>query len=341
MYRTKHELYIADSQDMSSVRSNSVDLVITSPPYPGIKMWDELFCELDPWIADFLENNDYKHAFHAMHAILNKTWAECVRVLKPGGIMCLNIGDATRKMGKDFRLWTNRARIQDYVTTELGLTALPGIIWRKMSNKPNKFMGSGMLPPNGYVTLEHEYILILRKGSIRQIPDRSKRDPSGYFFEERNQMFTDLWDIPGAKQNGEAVFPRAIPMRLIHMFSLYGDTVLDPFLGTGTTMLSGILLSRNSIGYEINPEFVSGILDKALSSREMSEEYNTKRLRDHVDYVNNRKKNCKYLNTVYGTPVVTKQETELSVRTVTDVSTQKLDLGFVIHADYADFKPAL
>ncbi len=97
-----------------------------------------------------------------MHDILNRAWEECHRVLSDNGFVCINIGDATRTLGKEFRLFPNHAAIIDFFLKK-GCCALPDIHWRKPTNAPNKFMGSGMYPAGAYVTYEHEYILIFRK----------------------------------------------------------------------------------------------------------------------------------------------------------------------------------
>ncbi|MFZ1986597.1 MAG: DNA methyltransferase, partial [Desulfatitalea sp.] len=160
---TLHRMIFADAADMDSLNPESIDLVVTSPPYPMIEMWDELFCAADPAARKALAAADTDQAFERMHCQLDKVWAELRRVVKPGGIVCINIGDATRTIDGRFRLFANHARII-LAFRALGFDQLPAIIWRKTTNAPNKFMGSGMLPPGAYVTLEHEYVLIFRLG---------------------------------------------------------------------------------------------------------------------------------------------------------------------------------
>jgi DNA modification methylase len=183
--------------------------------------------------------------FEAQHQALDAVWAECARVLADGGFLCVNIGDATRSLNDQFCLYPNHARILT-AAMRLGLTPLPDILWRKPNNSPNKFMGSGTLPAGAYVTYEHEYILILRKGGKRQFSkeEQARRAASAYFWEERNQWFSDLWtDLLGADQRlldpearaRSAAYPLELPYRLILMYSIEGDVVLDPFVGTGTT----------------------------------------------------------------------------------------------------------
>ena len=141
--------------------------------------------------------------------------------MKAGAIACINIGDATRSIGDRFQLFANHSRIQSKFM-EIGFDVLPAILWRKQTNAPNKFMGSGMLPAGAYVTLEHEYILIFRKGGKRifDLPEEKKRRrQSGYFWEEWNRWFSDIWDFKGTGQgiNGQnlrsrsAAYPFLLP----------------------------------------------------------------------------------------------------------------------------------
>lgn len=150
----------------------------------------------------------------------------------------------------------------------MGYCVLPDIHWRKQSNAPNKFMGSGMFPAGAYVTYEHEYILVFRKGGKRVFKGAEKalRQKSAFFWEERNVWFSDLWDIKGTSQiitaakasrDRSAAFPFEIPYRLINMYSAEGDTVLDPFAGLGTTTLAAIASNRNSLGVEIDEDIAA------------------------------------------------------------------------------------
>ena len=118
-------------------------------------------------------------AFELMHAELDKVWDECFRVLKSGGFLCINIGEATRTVGNEFRLYNNSSRIVSHCTG-LGMVNLPNILWRKQTNAPNKFMGSGMLPCGAYVTLEHEWILIFRKGGNVKAAISGKNATAGF-----------------------------------------------------------------------------------------------------------------------------------------------------------------
>lgn len=322
---TLHRLFFADATAMDGLSAESIDLVVTSPPYPMIEMWDELFCAADPAVQIALAAADTDQAFERMHAQLDKVWAELRRVVKPGGIVCINIGDATRTMDGRFRLFANHARIITAFRT-LGFDQLPAIIWRKTTNAPNKFMGSGMLPPGAYVTLEHEYVLIFRLGAKRSFAseeEKKTRMESAYFWEERNAWFSDVWfDLVGATQrlsNGKtrdrsAAFPFELPFRLVNMFSVRSDTVLDPFLGTGTTMLAAMCSGRHCVGYELDPDFKPIILQKIADLPDLAQLTIERRLKAHADFIEDRLKNngeVKNHNRFYDCPVVTRQEAEL------------------------------
>jgi len=230
-------------------------------------------------------------------------------------------------------LYPNHSRILAAMTAA-GFSALPAILWRKPTNAPNKFMGSGMLPAGAYVTLEHEYILILRKGPKREFKtDQQKqmRRQSAFFWEERNGWFSDVWlDLIGAKQNRvtrntrlrSAAFPFELPYRLINMFSTKSDIVVDPFLGTGTTMAAAMATGRNSIGFEIDPGFQDHILSIADTIMETSYNRTNQRIRDHVDFIDRRSKEkykFKHINKHYNLPVMTRQEVELFFNPLTNI----------------------
>ncbi len=350
MMKTRHNIHFEDANDMSAVDTETVDLMITSPPYPMIEMWDEMFSSRDDKIKQAFQEGDGMQAYRRMHEDLNRVWAEVNRVLKPGGIACVNIGDATRKIGGAFQLFPNHVKITDFFQTH-GFTVLPCILWRKQTNAPNKFMGSGMLPPNAYVTLEHEYILLFRKGKKRRTfkPKAERRYTSVYFWEERNNWFSDLWeDIKGVPQDlsnsqlrdRAAAFPITLPYRLINMFSIYGDTVLDPFWGTGTTSLAAMAAARNSIGYELKSEFMEIFEKDASKIKEITKSLNSRRLRQHVDFVNERKQQGKepnYAARHYDFSVVTKREGNILFRSVK--STTKANSSYIV--EHEKFTPSL
>ncbi len=323
---TEHDTHFCDASSMHQLKDGDVNLVVTSPPYPMIEMWDGIFAQSNPKILEMIESGDGWGAFEAMHQILDKTWTECFRVTSDGGFVCINIGDATRTVGGEFALYTNRARI-DVKMRELGFTPLPDILWRKQSNAPNKFMGSGMLPAGAYVTYEHEYIAIYRKGGKRQFKtkeEKQNRRESAFFWEERNVWFSDLWELKGTKQklvgkeNRErsAAYPFELPFRLIAMLSVRGDTVLDPFMGTGSTHAAAIALQRNSVGYEIDPTFAETIEQTKIAAVEWGRQRQQQRLDDHITFVTAREasgKTLKHFNEHHQVKVMTSQEKELVI----------------------------
>ena len=328
---THHSVIYSDSSRMDAVPSESVDLMVTSPPYPMIQMWDNLFARQSPKVGEALEKENGSGAFELMHSILDPIWDEVYRVLKFGGFACINIGDATRTMGGRFALYPNHARILQQLLN-LGFTALPDILWRKQTNAPNKFMGSGMFPAGAYVTLEHEYVLIVRKGPKRRFQkekDKKNRRESAIFWEERNVFYSDIWfDIKGTPQalqktdarSRSAAFPFEMAYRLINMYSVKGDLVLDPFLGTGTTTCAAMASGRNSVGYEIDSAFrgVFGEIKKRIVP--FSNRYIHNRLTRHIQFVIQRIKEkgpLKHQNNFYGFPVMTSQERELILNDLT------------------------
>ncbi len=335
---------------MTGIGDDSIDLVVTSPPYPMIEMWDQVFSQQSGEIKEAIDSSDGNRTFELMHGLLDRAWREVYRVLKPGGFACINIGDATRSIKDHFRLYSNHARILNYCLG-IGFSNLPAIIWRKQTNAPNKFMGSGMLPAGAYVTLEHEFVLVLRKGEKRKCStpaEKLRRLESAFFWEERNVWFSDVWwDLKGTGQalnNREArqrsgAFPFELPYRLISMYSMKGDTVLDPFLGTGTTTLAAITAARNSLGVEID-EKLSGAINDSLTHGvvDRSNERIRKRLSDHIAFVTERERThgseCfKHRNTNYDFPVMTKQEVEIKIEYLKGV---KRKHGDTIVAEYAD-----
>jgi modification methylase len=322
--QTEHRIFFQDARVLDSLADQSIDLVVTSPPYPMIEMWDAVFTEMAPAVGTKLNCGDGKGAFEAMHGQLDRVWQELYRVMKDGSVACINIGDATRTIEGCFQLYANHSRIQQKCF-ELGFNNLPMILWRKQTNAPNKFMGSGMLPGGAYVTLEHEYILILRKGGKRNFlnpSEKARRLHSSYFWEERNAWFSDLWDFKGARQDlknsglrgRSAAYPLELPFRLINMYSLIGDTVLDPFLGMATTTLAAMAAGRHSIGCEIDPRFSDAVTGRIEAERPGLALLNVERIRSHIDFVERYsidKGELKHYNRFYKFPVMTGQEREL------------------------------
>jgi DNA modification methylase len=331
--KTEHAINFTDSRRMTAVADDSIDLVVTSPPYPMIEMWDAVFADMDPGVSTLLAETDGPATFEAMHRLLDPVWQECFRILKPGGFACINIGDATRTIEGHFALYTNHARVLS-ATREIGFTSLPCIIWRKQINVPTKFMGSGMLPAGAYVTLEHEYILILRKHGKREFntaEDKQRRRESAIFWEERNHWFSDIWfDLKGTGQTladaqerrRSAAFPFELAYRLINMFSVKGDRVMDPFMGTGTTTAAAIAAGRSSMGYDTDTRLIPAIQRAVRGVMVLAGQVTARRLARHQQFVEQRTaagKPLKHMNDPYGFPVITRQEKFLQLSVPVDL----------------------
>ncbi len=321
---TQHLIINSNAQSMPEIADNSIALVVTSPPYPMIEMWDEQFIAQNPAIKFALEKKDGTAAHQLMHHLLYPVWKELARVVMPGGIICINIGDATRTLHNTFALYANHSFIIN-AFLELGLTVLPAIIWQKSTNAPTKFMGSGMLPAGAYVTLEHEWILIFRKNGKRSFvsaADKQNRLASAFFWQERNNWFSDIWKIKGADQqlidskarHRSGAFPIQIPYRLIHMFSVKNDWILDPFLGTGTTTLAAIASQRNSIGYEIIPSLAAETGDRIANTPiDFFNDLLIQRLNQQIAFIEAQKTPLNYTNRYLKLPVKTRQETDIQL----------------------------
>lgn len=245
-------VHMASSEKMP-LPDASVHLVVTSPPYPMIEMWDGVF---EAWTGRALDEPGF---YDACHEVLARVWRECARVLVPGGIAAVNVGDATRTHRGAFQLYPNHVDVTRHCV-DAGLTPLVPILWKKPTNKPNAFLGSGFLPPNAYVTLDCEHILLFRKGPPRKLPPNDLlRYASEFSKAERDAWFTQIWDLKGVGQvrddlaRRSGAYPDEVPARLVRMFSLLGETVLDPFAGTGTTLRVAAAEGRRAIGFETEP----------------------------------------------------------------------------------------
>jgi modification methylase len=266
-----YRVIIGDSRKMNEVNDESVQLVVTSPPYPMVAIWDAFFTEVSA------------SSYDDMHEYLNQTWREVGRVLVQGGIACVNVGDATRTRDGVFHLYPNHSRIIENFE-QLGFVTLPYVLWKKPTTKPHykgkgAFLGSGFLPPNAYVTLDMEYILIFRKGPPRIFqPKDPQRYKSRFTKKERDEWFSQVWRVPGVRQNVDglerrvAAFPEEIPRRCISMFSILGDVVLDPFLGSGTSLGVAMSLGRRFVGYEKQKTMLE-IIRKKMGTRSENVEF--------------------------------------------------------------------
>jgi len=331
--RTQHVLHVGDAAAMDAVDDESVHLVVTSPPYPMIDLWDDLFAAQDSDVRAALDAGDGDAAFELMHAQLDAVWDEVERTLAPGGIACINVGDATRSIGGEFQQFPNHARIVDALRSR-GLTPLPDVLWRKPTNSLTKFMGSGTLPPNAYVTLEHEYVLLFRKGGTRSFPPGDdRRYESAFFWEERNRWFSDLWEVRGegqaldddARRERSGAFPLEIPLRLVRMFSVRGDRVLDPFTGTGTTALAAMHAARNSVGYDLDADLFGALDDRLDDLPADSRRRVADRLDRHREAMADR--DGGYDAEYYDFSVVTKNERRIRPYVVAGVESETVDAG--------------
>ncbi len=281
---TEHKIILGNSQTMPELVDGSVQLMVTSPPYPMIQMWDSLFAKADPKIAELWQKLEadcqaetVRQIYDAMHNYLAKVWSETYRVLVDGGIACINIGDATRTVIGKFQLFPNHSRITE-ICEKIGFTTLPYILWKKPTTKPKykgkgAFLGSGFLPPNAYVTLDCEFILLFRKGSLRKFPPHDpQRYDSAFTKNQRDEWFSQIWTLKGTRQTASqlerrtAAYPDEIADRLIKMFSIKGETVLDPFLGSGTTAKVAMQNERNSVGYEADQNLLPILTKKTVNN---------------------------------------------------------------------------
>lgn len=257
--KTVHTLINGDSRNLSLIPDKSVHLIITSPPYWQLKDY----------------GNDGQIGFHDSYEgyinNLNLVWAECNRILHDGCRLCINIGDQFARSvyyGR-YKVIPIRTEIIRFCEA-LGMDYMGAIIWQKQTTMNTTgggaVMGSFPYPRNGILKIDYEFILIFKKQGKAPVPTAEQKKYSEMTKGEWNTYFASHWNFGGAKQDGHiAVFPEELPHRLIKMFSFVGETVFDPFMGSGTTALAARNLQRNSIGYEINPEYKAFYKDKVAS----------------------------------------------------------------------------
>lgn len=256
-FKIRHKIINGDSRQMAELQDESVDLVITSPPYWQLK--------------DYGTENQigYNDSYEEYINNLNLVWKESYRVLNNGCRLCVNIGDQFARAvyyGR-YKVIPIRTEIIKFCEA-IGFDYMGAIIWQKKTTSNTtggaSLMGSYPTPRNGILSIDYEFILLFKKlGTPIIKPSKEIKEQSKMTKEEWKTYFDGHWYFGGARQDGHiAMFPEELPKRLIKMFSFVGDTVLDPFLGSGTTSLAAKKLNRSSVGYEINPGFIPYIEKK-------------------------------------------------------------------------------
>lgn len=276
--QTRHTLINGDSRNMSLMPDKSVHLIITSPPYWQLK--------------DYGTDNQigFNESYEAYINNLNLVWSECNRILKDGCRLCINIGDQFARSvyyGR-YKVIPIRTEIIRFCET-LGLDYMGAVIWQKQTTMHTTgggaVMGSFPYPRNGILKIDYEFILIFKKQGKAPVPTKEQKEMSEIGKEEWNKLFASHWNFAGAHQDGHiAMFPEELPARLIKMFSFVGETVFDPFMGSGTTALAARNLNRNSIGYEINKDFRQYYEQKVISNSIFN--HNTYNIREDADSYN-------------------------------------------------------
>jgi len=258
---TKAKIIIGDSRQMKEVKNEEIDLIVTSPPYWHIK---------DYGIPGQI---GYGQTLHEYLKDLYYVWKECYRVLRKGGRFCLNVGDQFARSIIYGRYKVIPIHAEFIAQCEqIGFDFMGSIIWQKKTTMNTTggatVMGSFPYPPNGIVEIDYEFIHIFKKPGKGKRVSKEIKEASKLTKEEWKEYFSGHWHFGGAKQIGhEAMFPDELPRRLIKMFTFIGDTVLDPFLGSGTTVKVALELQRNAIGYEINKDFLE-IIKKKIGMKE-------------------------------------------------------------------------
>jgi modification methylase len=251
MEPTIHKLIHGDARDLSYLPDESIHLVVTSPPYWNLKEYNQ-----NPDQLGHIQ--DYEEFLRE----LKRVWEHVFRILVPGGRLVCVVGDvcvARRDYGRHL-VFPLHADIC-VMCRRLGFDNLNPIIWHKIANASyevengSKFLGKPY-EPNAIIKNDIEFILMQRKPGGYRKPTDEQRDQSRIDKKDFDVLFQQIWNIPGAStRQHPAPFPLELARRLVRMFSFVGDTVLDPFCGSGTTMVASLRSGRNSIGIEIDPEY--------------------------------------------------------------------------------------
>jgi modification methylase len=256
LLQTAHRIFCGDARKMSGLeKTEAVQLIVTSPPYWNLKKY-----ESDQQGAQ-LGHIDDRFAFLRS---LAEVWHQCFERLEPGGRLCIVVGDVCRSRRVHGRHIVHPLHAEILLQCEaIGFDPLAPIIWSKITNAVTEVAGNGSpflgkpYEPNAIIKNDIEYVLLLRKPGSYRHPTQLQRDLSMINKENHRRWFQQIWcDVPGEIQrNHPAPFPKEIARRLIGMFSFVGDTVLDPFWGTGNTTLAAMEMNRSSIGFEIEPKY--------------------------------------------------------------------------------------
>ncbi len=251
METTVHRLINGDARDLSFLSDGSIHLVLTSPPYWNLKRYNE-----NPDQLGHIQD------YEAFLLELEKVWQHVYRILVPGGRLVCVVGDvcvARREFGRHL-VFPLHADIC-VICRRIGFDNLNPIIWHKIANASyevengSKFLGKPY-EPNAIIKNDMEFILMQRKPGGYRKPTDMQREASRIAKDDFSQWFQQIWNITGAStKQHPAPFPSELATRLVRMFSFTGDTVLDPFCGSGTTMIAALRTGRNSIGVEIDPEY--------------------------------------------------------------------------------------
>ena len=267
---TEHILYHADARNLSFVASNSVHLVLTSPPYFNLKEYRKGQNQLG-LIDDYQQFIDE----------LAKVWRECYRILVPGGRMVCVVGDVCLSR-KAYGRHVVMPLHSDIVVScrKIGFDNLNPILWHKISNASfeanrNSSILGKPYEPNAIIKNDMEYILMERKPGAYRKPTETQREKSRIDREDFHHWFSQIWEMPGAstRKGHPAPFPLELASRLIKMFSFVGDTVVDPFSGSGTTMLAAINAERNSIGVETEELYCHSALQRLYDSKTLFSDF--------------------------------------------------------------------
>jgi len=270
---TKHQLVLGDARDLSFIADSSVHLVLTSPPYWSLKKYED-----NP---DQMGNiQDYERFLSDLH----KVWQHAFRILVPGGRLVCVVGDVclSRRENKGRHVVVPLHADICVMCRKIGFDNLNPIIWHKIANASyeisngSKFLGKPY-EPNAIIKNDIEFILMQRKPGGYRKPTQKQRDMSRIRKEDFSKWFQQFWNISGAStKEHPAPFPLELAQRIVRMFSFVGDTVVDPFAGTGTTMLAAMKSERNSIGIEIEPKYARMAARRLMAEKD--DLFSTRRL---------------------------------------------------------------